>query len=434
MRMRVLKQATPLCNKHKMANFKGEYEFVEKPSEEFFCPVTYEVLLDPVQTNLCCGNHLSRAVAEQLQAEGKPCPLCKKTPLKTGEDLFFKHKVRQLKVLCHNKSAGCRWVGELGGLDSHLKLGSLEGQCDFVKVECPLKCGQILQRRNVEEHKSSDCAKRPFSCDYCDYESTHEKVVNDHWPKCQRFLKVCPNKCSTDTIERRFLQHHLQEKCPLQEIPCKYTFAGCQATVERKAMQEHLDENKDEHLDMTVSKCKNLEAKLTDMTLALAKMVTKPFFNPPPDIVMNEFERRKKESERWFSPAFYTHVGGYKMCFNIDANGLDIGEGTHVSVGVWMMKGEFDSHLKWPFKGEITVELVNQKEGGENHERNIGHTYSEERDSVFQRVTERERAGKGWGYPQFISHADLYKPENGKEYLLNDTLIFRVTKVEVTSV
>ena len=405
-----------------MANFKGEYDFVEKPSEEFFCPVTYEVLLDPVQTNICCGNHLSRAVAEQLQAEGKPCPLCKKTPLKTGEDLFFKRKVRQLKVRCHHMSAGCRWVGELGELESHLNLGSLEGQCDFVKVECPLKCGIILQRRNVEEHKSNDCAKRPFSCVYCDYESTHEKVVNDHWPKCQRFPNVCPNKCSTDTIERRFLQHRLQEQCPLQKNPCKYFFAGCQATVERKAMQKHLDENKGEHLDMTALECKKLKTELTK-----AKVAPTPIFNPPPDIIMNEFERL-------FSPAFYTHVGGYKMCLGIDANGWGTSKGTHVSVGVWMMKGEFDSHLKWPFKGEITVELVNQKEGGENYEmKPVEHTDSEKCND-FQRVTERERAERGWGYPQFISHADLYKPEKGKEYLLNDTLIFRVAKVEVTSV
>ena len=173
------------------ANFKSEYE---KPSEEYFCPVTFELLIDPVQTNFCCGNHLSRAVAEQLQAEGKPCPLCKKAPLKTTDDRFFKRKVRQLKVLCHNKSAGCKWVGELGELESHLNLGSLEVQCecDFVKVECPLKCGKILQRRNVEEHKSNDCAKRPFSCDYCDYESTHEKVVNDHCRNASVFLKFAP--------------------------------------------------------------------------------------------------------------------------------------------------------------------------------------------------------------------------------------------------
>ena len=202
-------------------------------------------------------------------------------------------------------------------------------------------------------------------------------------------------------------------------------------------MQKHLDENKDEHLDMTVSKCKNLEANFLDMTLAFSKMAKKPIFNPPPDIIMNEFERRKEESKCWFSPAFYTHVGGYKMCLGIDANGWGTGKGTDVSAGVWMMKGEFDSHLKWPFKGEITVELVNQKEEEENYEmKPVEHTDSDGCDEVFQRVTEGERAGnsKGWGFAEFISHTDLYKPEEGKEYLLNDTLIFRVTKVEVASV
>ena len=98
-----------------------------------------------------------------------------------------------------------------------------------------------------------------------------------------------------------------------------------------------------------------------------------------------------------------------------------------------MMKGEFDSHLKWPFKGEITVELVNQKVGGKDYEEKPVET-DRERHVVFQRVTEGERAERGWGLPEFISHAGLYKPEEGKEYLLNDTLIFRVTKVEVTSV
>ena len=296
-------------------------------------------------------------------------------------------------------------MGELGELESHLNLGSLEGQCDFVKVECPLKFGKILQRRNIEKHKSNHCAKRLFSCNL---QSTHE---NDHWPKCQRFPEVCPNKCSTDTIERRFLQHHLQEQCPLQDIPCKFSFVGCQATVKRKSMQKHLDENKDEHLDMTALECKKLKTELTK-----AKVAPTPIFNPPPDIIMNEFERRKEESESWYSPAFYTYVGGYKMCFNIDANGWDTGKGTHVSVCVYMMKGEFDSHLKWPFKGEITVELVNQKEGEKNHERKpVKHSDSDERDKDFQRVTEGERAETGWGYPQFISHADLYNPEKGKE-------------------
>ena len=146
MRMRVLKLATPFVQTQ-TPNFKSEYEFVEKPSEEYFCPVTFELLIDPVQTNFCCGNHLSRAVAEQLQAEGKPCPKCKKSPLKTTDDRFFKRKVMELKVYCKNKSAGCQWQWELGELDSHLNLGSLEGQCDFIEVECTLKfCKGVMLR------------------------------------------------------------------------------------------------------------------------------------------------------------------------------------------------------------------------------------------------------------------------------------------------
>ena len=54
--------------------------------------------------------------------------------------------------------------------------------------------------------------------------------------------------------------------------------------------------------------------------------------------------------------------------------------------------------------------------------------------NAFKQVMEGERAKSGWGLADFISHSDLYKPEEGKEYLVNDTLIFRVTNVEVTSI
>ena len=419
------------------ADIKGDYDFVEKPSEEFFCPVTYEVLLDPVQANSCCGNHLSRAVADRLQAGGKPCPMCQAIPLKTVEDLFFKRKVRQLKVRCSNRSAGCMWVGEMGELDNHLKAGSVQGRCDFVDVECPLQCGVRVKRRNLNEHKSHECPKRPFTCQHCNYKAIHEKVVNDHWSICQRYPMVCPNNCSTNKIERRFLQHHLQEKCPLQKIPCKFAFAGCQSVIERKSIQSHLDEVKDRHLEMAAMKCKTIEIEVNNLKLIIAKMSPKPIFVQPPDITVTCFERCKQGGERRFSPAFYTHIGGYKMCLKIYPNGRDSGEGTHVSVSVLMMKGEFDPHLKWPFRGEITVELVNQKKGGEKCAmKPVEHTDTEEDDydEYFQIVVEGERAEKGWGFSQFISHSDLYKPEEGKEYLVNDTLTFRITNVEVTSI
>ena len=36
----------------------------------------------------------------------------------------------------------------------------------------------------------------------------------------------------------------------------------------------------------------------------------------------------------------------------------------YVAVYVFMMRGEFDDRLKWPLKGEIKVQLLNQRGRG----------------------------------------------------------------------
>ena len=47
------------------------------------------------------------------------------------------------------------------------------------------------------------------------------------------------------------------------------------------------------------------------------------------------------------------------MCISVFANGDDTGEDNHVSVSLHMMAGEYDDNLKWPFHGEVTVQLLN---------------------------------------------------------------------------
>jgi TNF receptor-associated factor 4 len=49
------------------------------------------------------------------------------------------------------------------------------------------------------------------------------------------------------------------------------------------------------------------------------------------------------------------------MCLGVYANGNGQGEGTHVSVGAHLMKGENDDHLTWPL-WKVTVKLLNQLE------------------------------------------------------------------------
>ena len=415
-----------------------EYDFVEKPTQEYFCPITLELLKDPLQTSFCCGHHLSRAAAEKLEAEGKPCPLCKERPLKTTEDPFFKRKVLQLKIRCSNKPHGCQWVGELQNLDRHLKLGSVDGECQFVDVECPLKCSERIKRCELQEHKLNECQKRPFTCEHCDYESTYREITVYHWPKCQRFPEECPKKCSKMKIERRFLKRHRKEDCPREEIKCKFSYAGCTATVKRSEMKKHMNKSKDEHFNQLAKYGKNTKTELETLTFAFSQNVPRPFFVPPPEMIVDNFEKLKKEDEEWYSSPFYTHIGGYKMCLGIYANGLGDGKNTHVSVVVHMMKGEFDSHLKWPFKGEVTVQLVNQKKGGEHYEIKLvtpknATTDLDGYNNVFCQCKEDDRSKNGWGIAKFISHDDLYKPEEDNEYLQDDTLKFKITNIVITS-
>ena len=63
-----------------------------------------------------------------------------------------------------------------------------------------------------------------------------------------------------------------------------------------------------------------------------------------------------------FSKAFYTSsVSGYKMCLGVFPGGNGEGRGTHVSLFIHLMKGESDLELKWPFRGSVVIEMLNQQ-------------------------------------------------------------------------
>ena len=97
-----------------------EYDFVERPSEDFFCPVTKDLLLQPHLT-ACCGHHLSDEAATRIQREGGACPMCKEKKLTTLPDKYFSRQVHELRVFCRHKERGCGWEGELSAWEHHVQ-------------------------------------------------------------------------------------------------------------------------------------------------------------------------------------------------------------------------------------------------------------------------------------------------------------------------
>ena len=144
---------------------------------------------------------------------------------------------------------------------------------------------------------------------------------------------------------------------------------------------------------------------------------------------MENFEYNKRKDIEWYSSPFYTHQQGYKMCVRIDANGYNIGRGTHVSLYTCFMPGEYDDELVWPFCGKIEIELLNQNADDHHHKYLIYYDDSVPNyDKYAQRVTIGDKS-RGWGNPKFISHGFLKKPDSDVQYLKDNCLKFRVHKV-----
>ena len=93
-------------------------------------------------------------------------------------------------------------------------------------------------------------------------------------------------------------------------------------------------------------------------------------------VVMDNFTQHKKDGDTWYSTPFYSGPQGYKMHLLVDANGDDKGAGTHVSVYVQIIQGEYDDTLTWPYTGTVTFEIINWKDDRDHIKRRVD--YSQE--------------------------------------------------------
>ena len=112
------------------------------------------------------------------------------------------------------------------------------------------------------------------------------------------------------------------------------------------------------------------------------------------------------------------------MCLCVGANGKGSGRGTHLSVFVHLMRGEFDDQLKWPFRGKIIVGLVNQEEDKDHVVETVIFTSSIPQE--FCKRVVAEGPGRGWGYQQFLPIIELQP-----KYLRNDCIKLCVKRVQL---
>ena len=411
-------------------SYKGvEYEFVGNQTdllEELKCTICLELVSDPVQTS--CG-HL---FCGQCIKGTNTCPIDRKqfTP---HPDNFNERRVLNFKVKCPNKERGCQWQGSLGDAEKHA-----DTSCDYQIVKCNNEhCNVKVERRQLAEHMQNGCFQRMYKCPHCSEEDMNSKNNTTHLIKCEELPLPCPAGCGKHGLVRRDMAQHLSEDCPDELVQCTFAIAGCQQVVKRKELQEHL-QDKDLHLDTVLLSHVSLTVLVQDLLYGSTPTIPLPlrrwlqdtptcYPQPLCVIKMVEFQKKEDEDEAWFSDPVYSHFGGYKMCLRVDANGRGDGKGTHVSVYVFLLRGDNDNNLKWPFNGTIKVSLLNQLEDGQHHIVRLWPPDYHIPEDASGRVIQGERAASGFGKPQFISHKDLsYHADKNCHYLKDNTLFFRV--------
>ena len=422
--------------------YKGtEYSFVSKDPaqiEDLQCPICFELVFEPVLT--ACG-HLfcQRCVKGQTK-----CPTCrdKLQCMRTQRD---ERKVKSLKVKCPNWERGCQWQGDLRDTAQHI-----DTNCQMETVPCLIGCKKKIVRGRLKEHGET-CPQRAYKCPHCQFASTFVKVTTAHFTVCKKFPLGCPAGCGS-SHSRGEMAIHLTT-CAEELVPCKYATIGCAEEMKRKDLQTHVQDKKDYHLEKSMDMVVQLSMGLSEVSTTVRMMATGtakcgishlpvPFCRwlqnmptccprPPWVIKLEGFQRKKEKNEEWFSDPVYSHFGGYKMCLKVCANGHGYGKDTHVSVYIFLMRGDNDDNLKWPFKGTIKVSLLNQLEDGQHRKEIIWVSYRDVPEDTSRRVTNGDRAVNGWGQHCFISQQDLhYKGDKNCQYLKDNTLFFRVDWIE----
>ena len=279
-------------------------------------------------------------------------------------DKSFVRSLKQLKVKCMNKD--CKEIIEYGDLAHHLKgEGDEMKGCPYYQIKCRNTCGVFVPRHSLVKHEEIEC--------------------------------ILVSK---------------KRKTALQEV----------LDTEIEAIQDEIKPQLHQ-LDMELAGLrKNLEE-----VEGVTKMDNEKSSSVVPAIrTLEDFCQMKENNQECMLEPFYTHKKGYKIALCVVPNGRGKAKGSHVSLFTFVLKGENDDYLSWPFNGIITIQLLDHSVNRVHREVTI--RYQNFHPGYSNRVFLGSRCG-GQGKYWLVSHASLDDITH-VQYLRNNCLHFRISGVK----
>ena len=268
-------------------------------------------------------------------------------------------------------------------------------------------------------------------CPFCKQTIASTMLDKELRDKVLDLAVLCTNKPSGCKWkgELRNLQTHLTEECLVVEEECQY---GCGKRLPRSRLNSHeRDDCPQRPLEVQFASFQRyIASQFAVYDYKLAQMEAQ-LFCPPCKLTMSSYFKHKASRDEWFSPPFYSRPGGYKLCLKVNTNGDRDGTGSHVSVYVYLMRGENDDRLVWPFQATLKIQLVNHKK--HNRSKIVEFDQKAAIRGIADRITDDDTKDLGWGFSRFVSHRRVEEVTDHTQYLLDGSLMFIVADIIMCS-
>ena len=181
-------------------------------------------------------------------------------------NLAVRKMVHSLKCFCPLSERGCTWLGNLGSCEDHLVT------CGYVRDQCRLRCGVVLQRNKLKIHEEEKCPQRNVRCKHC-RKGFKSCELPRHIGVCRKMKVTCELKCDR-VICREDMEYHLQNECVERRIECPFAKYNCEEPIKRKDLDKHLEEKETTHLGLKLN-ATEMKLRATERKLDVTEKVVK---------------------------------------------------------------------------------------------------------------------------------------------------------------
>ncbi|KAK2817561.1 hypothetical protein Q5P01_025752 [Channa striata] len=254
-----------------------------------------------------------------------------------------------------------------------------------------------------------------------DQSSSHERIVST----AQRTLNRQEEVLSTVQLDIQQVSRELGSSLKEVEQLRKSLDVVIQQVSAAEALREHLgtlEENLKRQsglLDLHTAQLNHNKHHLQELetTSYDGRLIWK----------IQDFKRRKEDEAKGQAPCltsvpFHTGRCGYKMAIKAYLNGDGDGRGTHLSLYVVLLPGDFDALLPWPFRQAVSLSVLDQSGAGYHQSLNFRPDPSSK---SFQQPAADSVSNVAVGFSRFIPLNKLETPQNAA-YIKDDTLFVKV--------